>query len=238
MRLSIMQRQFPARPITSPKIERSMVEPTQEDNLDRPKQNRRAGRADPDRRRRVYPRCVAVPGRRPGRWVSRRPTGADDTVRSRGCPHFFGGSTRLARATHSGPRGVSRRDGAKPGREPEPGRQVAAGAGGRRAKRRRAPESPRRCRFTSSLHGDAPIQCSAARFRDRRLFQPWGHRAPAGWRVRYRECTSAAHRCGAPRGTCASANLTDFGKGNSVPLSKKHQCVFVSSLRSVGKLRC
>jgi hypothetical protein len=73
-----MQRQFPARPITSPKIGRSMVEPTKEDNLDRPKHNRRAGRADPDCRRRGHHRRVAVPDRRPGRWFARCPADVDD----------------------------------------------------------------------------------------------------------------------------------------------------------------
>lgn len=233
-----MQRQFPARPITSPKNGRSMVEPTQEDDLDRPKHNRRAGRADPDRRRRIQHRRVAVPGHRPSRWFSGRPTGSGVASRFRGCPHFADGPQRSARATDCGPRGVSGRDGAKPGREPEPGRQVATGAGGRRAERRSAPESPRPCRIIPSLHGDAPIQRSAARLRDRRLSKPSGHPAVAGWRPRLRECASAALRCGNGRVTCASANLTDFGKGNSVPPAKKHGCVFVSSLRCVGNTRC
>jgi hypothetical protein len=175
-----MQRQIPARPITSPKIERSKVEPTQEDDLDRPRHHRRGGRADPDRRRRIQHRRVAVPDRRPDCWFAGRPATVDDGSGFRRCPHFCGGPQRFARATDSGPRGVSGRDGAKPGREPEPRRQVTAGAGGRRAKRRRAPDSPRRCRFTSSLHGDAPIQRSAARLRGRRPSQPNGHPAFAG----------------------------------------------------------
>jgi hypothetical protein len=60
-----------------------------------------------------------------------------------------------------GPRGVSGRDGAEPGREPEHGRQVPASAGGRRAERRSAPESPRPCRGLPPPTG--PRRSSAAR---------------------------------------------------------------------------
>ncbi len=69
------------------------------------------------------------------------------------------------RLTFLAPRGVSGRDGAEPGREPEHGRQVPASAGGRRAKRRSTSGSPRPCHIVPRLHEGGPMQRSAARLR-------------------------------------------------------------------------
>jgi hypothetical protein len=167
------------------------VEPTKEDDLDRPGHNLRAGRADID--------------------------GA-----MRECPHFGGGVRPIASAKESGLRGVSRRDEAKPSREPEQGRQVAASAGGRRAKRRCAPESPRPCRLVPPLHEAAPIQRSAARFRVGRQFPPSGCPAGFGQRVLPGECHSTACNSSV---TYARPALPFWGKETSVPL-KENETTF------------
>jgi len=160
-------------PHNQPKKGSVKVEPTKEDYLDRPEHNRRAGRADTGRVMRDDS------GRRPpvarGTAFSfyNRETGPRGATRSTKCPHFIGSVRCSTYAFDPGPRGVSGRDGAKPSRQPEPGRQVATGAGRRRAERGSAPVSPRPCRILPPLHEAAPIQRSAARFRG-------GRRCPAG----------------------------------------------------------
>ena len=116
-----------------------------------------------------------------------------------------------------GPRGVSGRDGAEPGREPEHGRQVPASAGGRRAERRSAPKSPRPCRGFPPPTG--PRRSSAAR----RGFVTVGHARQMAAR---RLPASAGCLANANRRRALAASLTPvqtlpfWGKENSVPLTE------------------
>ncbi len=133
MQFSDINRQFPARPITSRKMGPS-----------RWSRRRRTTLTDPDTISRPGALIVVRPCGLPGPFVHQREDppsgryfncqihlriGADDGK----CPDFGGTLRPIAGVFHLGPREVSGRGQAKPGRKPEPGYQVAGGAGGRRA---------------------------------------------------------------------------------------------------------
>ena len=195
-------------PHNQPKKGSVKVEPTKEDYLDRPEHNRRAGRADTGRVMRDDSGRSPPVARGPEFRFYNRETGPRGARRSNKCPHFMGVVRCFAHAFGPGPRGVSGRDRAKPSREPESGRQVATGAGGRRAERRSAPVSPRPCRIRPPLHEAAPIQRSAARFRDGRRSRPGGCPDETGRGVLAGGCQSPGCDGGV---TYARPNLTLLG---------------------------
>jgi hypothetical protein len=150
--------------------------------------------------------------------------------RATAAPAFAGSAAQAAPETAS-PRlhqqratavGVSGRDGATPGREPEHSCQVAESAGRRRAERRSAPESPRPCRILPPLHEAAPIQRSAAQIRVGRQFPSGGCPVGSGQRVLRGECHSPVSNSGV---TYARPALPFWGKESSVPL-KENETTF------------